>query len=137
MRSYFAELNARFDAGFDPARALPVDAEELVPPDGVLLLARLHGEPVGCGALKLKGRGAAEIKRIWVSQSTRGLGVGRRLLRELEEHAANNGATTVRLDTNRTLTEAIALYRSEGYREVRRFNDEPYADHWFEKSLGR
>ena len=137
VRSYFAELDARFDAGFDPARALPVDAEELVPPDGVLLLARLHGEPVGCGALKLKGRGAAEIKRIWVSHSTRGLGVGRRLLRELEEHAANGGATTVRLDTNRTLTEAIALYRSEGYREVPAFNDEPYADHWFEKSLGR
>jgi ribosomal protein S18 acetylase RimI-like enzyme len=63
--------------------------------------------------------------------------VGRRLLRELEERAADGGATTVRLDTNRTLTEAIALYRSEGYREVAPFNEEPYADHWFEKSLGR
>jgi ribosomal protein S18 acetylase RimI-like enzyme len=135
MHAYFAELDERFDAGFDPARALPVDVEELVPPRGLLLLARLHGEAVGCGALKLNDEGRAEIKRIWVSPSTRGLGVGRRLVRELEHHAAERGATTVRLDTNRTLTEAIALYRSEGYREVPRFNDEPYADHWFEKSL--
>jgi ribosomal protein S18 acetylase RimI-like enzyme len=135
LRSYFAELDGRFDTGFDPARTLPVDPEDMVPPHGLLLLARLHGEAVGCGALKLKGEGLAEIKRIWVSPSTRGLGVGRRLVRELEKHAVERGATTVRLDTNRTLTEAIALYRSEGYREVPRFNDEAYADHWFEKSL--
>ena len=42
---------------------------------------------------------------------------------------------TLRLDTNRALTEAHALYRSEGYREIARFNDNPYADHWFEKRL--
>jgi ribosomal protein S18 acetylase RimI-like enzyme len=135
LRSYFAELDERFDTGFDPTRALPVDPEDMTPPRGLLLLARLHGEPAGCGALKLTKEGLAEIKRIWVSPSTRGLGVGRRLVRELEKHAAERGATKVRLDTNRTLTEAIALYRSEGYREVPRFNDEPYADHWFEKPL--
>jgi ribosomal protein S18 acetylase RimI-like enzyme len=136
LHSYFAELDERFDTGFDPTRALPVDAEDMAPPHGLLLLARLHGEAVGCGALRLKDEGGpAEIKRIWVSPSTRGLGVGRRLVRELERHAAERGATTVRLDTNRTLTEAIALYRSEGYREVPRFNGEAYADHWFEKSL--
>ena len=88
MRSYFADLDTRFDTGFDPARALPADADELVPPRGLLLVARLQGEPVGCGALKLHRQGIAEIKRLWVSPSTRGLGVGRRLLRELEHHAA-------------------------------------------------
>jgi ribosomal protein S18 acetylase RimI-like enzyme len=41
----------------------------------------------------------------------------------------------IRLETNRSLTEAIRLYRESGYREVERFNDEPYAHHWFEKEL--
>ena len=137
LHSYFAELDGRFDTGFDPTLTLPVEAAEMAPPHGLLLLARLHGEAVGCGALKLKDEGLAEIKRVWVSPVTRGLGVGRRLVRELEKHAAERGATTLRLDTNRTLTDAIALYRSEGYEEVPRFNEEPYADHWFEKSLVR
>ena len=55
--------------------------------------------------------------------------------RELERVAAANGATVVRLETNRSLREAIGLYRSSGYREVAAFNDEPYAHHWFEKRL--
>jgi hypothetical protein len=44
---------------------------------------------------------------------------------------------TVRLETNKTLVEAISLYRSTGYVEVPPFNDEPYAHHWFEKHIGR
>jgi ribosomal protein S18 acetylase RimI-like enzyme len=74
---------------------------------------------------------------MWVSSSARGLGLGRRLLGELETAAARGGATIVHLETNRALTEAIALYRSAGYREVPAFNDEPFADHWFEKRLPR
>ena len=57
------------------------------------------------------------------------------LLRQLEGHAASAGADTVRLETNRSLTEAIALYRKAGYREVEAFNSEAYAHHWFEKRL--
>ena len=72
---------------------------------------------------------------MWVSQEARGLGLGRRLLGELESHARNNGATTVHLETNRTLKEAIHLYRTSGYSEVAPFNTEPYAHHWFEKRL--
>jgi ribosomal protein S18 acetylase RimI-like enzyme len=136
FRSYFDELGTRFDTGFDPRRSISADPEELVEPRGLVLIARLRGEPVGCGALKLHGREPAEIKRMWVSPEARGLGLGRRLLRELEEHARERGATAGRLETNRALTEAIALYRSAGYIEVERFNDEPYADHWFEKRLG-
>jgi ribosomal protein S18 acetylase RimI-like enzyme len=100
-----------------------------------LLLARLRGEPVGCGALKFHGDEPAELKRMWVADSARGLGIGRRLLQELERRAAAGGARVVRLETNETLAEAIALYRSAGYREVDAFNDEPYAHHWFEKRL--
>ena len=124
LRHYFAELNARFDAGFDPGLSRPADGS-------LLLVARLQGEPVGCGALKANG----EIKRMWVAEDARGLGVGRRILGELEAHAREQGLTSVRLETNRSLTEAMGLYRAAGYAEVAPFNDEPYAHHWFEKRL--
>jgi len=135
LRSYFAELGRRFEAGFDPDRGISATADELVEPAGLLLVARLRGEPIGCGALKFHGQEPAELKRMWVSSTARGLGLGRRMLRELEQQAAAHGAATVHLETNRNLTEAIALYRSAGYREVAAFNDEPYAHHWFEKQL--
>jgi DNA-binding MarR family transcriptional regulator/GNAT superfamily N-acetyltransferase len=135
LRSYFAELDARFGGGFDPDASLPADAADLVEPACLLLLARLHDEPIGCGALKFHGAEPAELKRMWVAGSARGLGVGRRILTELEHHARRRGATVVRLETNQQLTEAIHLYRSAGYAEVPKFNDEPYAHHWFEKRL--
>jgi DNA-binding MarR family transcriptional regulator/GNAT superfamily N-acetyltransferase len=135
IESYFAELDARFDAGFDPSRSISAAVEELTEPAGLLLVARLRGEPIGCGALKLHGREPAEIKRMWVAPTARGLGVGRRILGELEGEARRRGVGLVRLETNRTLREAGGLYRSAGYMEVEAFNDEPYADHWFEKRL--
>lgn len=135
LRQYFDELNSRFDAGFDPARSISANADELVPPAGLLLLAKAGNEAVGCGALKLHGAGPAEIKRMWVSTGARGAGIGARILVELERRAKAFGACCVRLETNRTLTEAIRLYKQTGYVEVPRFNDEPYADHWFEKRL--
>jgi ribosomal protein S18 acetylase RimI-like enzyme len=135
LREYFTELDRRFDVGFDPQNSIPADADDLRLPSGVLLVATLRSEPVGCGALKLHGDQPAEIKRMWVAPTTRGLGLGRRLLSELERHAAEHGARQVRLETNRALTEAIALYRAAGYREVPPFNDEPYAHHWFERDL--
>ena len=135
IESYFAELDARFDAGFDPGQSISADVDELTEPAGLLLVARLRGEPIGCGALKLHGRQPAEIKRMWVAPSARSLGVGRRILSELEERARRRGVGVLHLETNRTLKEAGALYRSAGYREVEAFNDEPYAHHWFEKRL--
>jgi DNA-binding MarR family transcriptional regulator/GNAT superfamily N-acetyltransferase len=135
LRSYFSELSRRFDAGFDPTRSISAGDDELTPPAGLLLLATLHGEPVGCGALKFHDGAPAEIKRMWVDPAARGLGLGRRLLTELEAHAAGHGAGAVRLETNRALGEAIGLYRAAGYREVPAFNHEPYAHHWFEKAL--
>jgi DNA-binding MarR family transcriptional regulator/GNAT superfamily N-acetyltransferase len=135
--SYFAELDQRFAAGFDPDQTIPADAHELVEPAGLLLVARLCSEPIGCGALKFHGDDPAEIKRVWISPRARGLGLGRRMLVELEAHALDHGVETVHLDTNRALTEAVAMYRSAGYAEVAAFNDEPYAHHWFEKHLGQ
>jgi DNA-binding MarR family transcriptional regulator/GNAT superfamily N-acetyltransferase len=135
IEQYFSELNTRFEAGFDPAKSIPADAHELVPPRGALLIARLRGRPIGCGALKFHPGAPAELKRMWVAPEARGLGLGRRLLLELERHAKQAGTRVVRLETNRTLKEAIQLYRSSGYREVAAFNHEPYAHHWFEKTL--
>jgi DNA-binding MarR family transcriptional regulator/GNAT superfamily N-acetyltransferase len=137
IEQYFNELNTRFEGGFRPELSIPADARELTPPAGLLLLARLSGQPVGCGALKYHGKEPAELKRMWLAKSVRGLGVGARMLAELERRARRAGARTVRLETNRTLAEAIALYRRSGYVEVPRFNDEPYAHHWFEKRLTR
>ena len=135
LEAYFDELDRRFDGGFDAGRSIPATVDDLVEPAGLLLLARVGGEPVGAGAVKFHGHGPAELKRMWVSSDARGLGIGRRLLAELEARAREHGATSARLETNRCLTEAIRLYRSAGYVEVPPFNDEPYAHHWFEKEL--
>lgn len=134
-RSYAEELDRRVEGGFDPGRSLPVAEEAVRPPHGLLLMATMHEEPVGCIALKFHAGAPFEIKRLWVSPSARGLGLARRLLAEAETRAARAGATAIRLDTNAALTEAIALYRAAGYQEVKPYNDEPYADFWFEKAL--
>lgn len=135
VRAYVDELGRRFDDGFDPAASISADDEELTPPAGLFLLATLQAEPVGCGALKFHPGAPAEIKRMWVVPSARGLGLGRRLLAELEHHAAGRQVRVLRLETNWSLTEAIGMYRAAGYREVAPFNDESYAHHWFEKVL--
>jgi len=135
VQQYFAELNSRFNTGFDPALSISADVAELTPPAGLLLIARADGRPIGCGALKFHPGAPAELKRMWVAPVARGLGLGRRLLTELEDHARAAGVETLHLETNERLVEAIALYRKGGFTEVPAFNDEPYADHWFEKRL--
>ena len=135
LRSYFAELERRSGAPFDPLIGSTAEPHELRPPAGEMVVAYLRAEPVACGALKHFGGGVTDLKRMWVADAARGLGLGRRLLADLEGRAARAGARTVRLETNATLVEAIALYRSAGYREVPAFNDEPFAHHWFEKRL--
>jgi DNA-binding MarR family transcriptional regulator/GNAT superfamily N-acetyltransferase len=137
LAAYVAELAERLDQGFDPARSLPAGDDELTTPRGLFLVATRHGEPVGCAGLKFHGRRPAEVKRMWVAPSVRGLGLGRRLLAEVERHAVEAGVRTLRLETNKSLTEALSLYRAAGYQEVPAFNHEPYADHWFTKRLPR
>ncbi|QWZ10506.1 helix-turn-helix domain-containing GNAT family N-acetyltransferase [Nocardioides panacis] len=137
LGAYFSELDHRFDGGFDPDGSMPAVADDMRPPAGLFLVATLHGEPVGCGAVKFHADGPVELKRMWVSPAVRGLGVGRRLLEQLEGRAVEHGSRVIRLETNAALPEAVAMYRSSGYREVEAFNTEPYADHWFEKDLGQ
>ena len=134
LSSYYRELAQRFPDGFDPNAWGSSTLDGLVPPDGYLVLAKLHERTVGCGAIKFHAE-FAEIKRMWVAPSTRGLGVGRRLLARLEELSQVSGFSLVRLDTNKTLIEARRLYERARYREIPPYNDNPYAHHWYEKNL--
>ena len=135
LDQYFRELRERFESGFDPDLSLAPTIDEFAPPRGTFLVMRLRGEPIGCGGFKSAADNSAYVKRMWVSSTARGLGLGRRLLNELEERARSLGYAKIRLETEKSLTEAQQLYRSSGYREVPRFNDELYAHHWFEKPL--
>jgi len=132
---YFNELDRRFDSGFDPAASLSAEDRDLIPPRGVFLLASVDGDSIACGALKSITPGVGSLKRMWVAETVRGLGIGRRVLEALEAQARELGLTTLRLETNHTLQEAMRLYRSAGFREVAPFNSDPYAHHWFEKRL--
>ncbi|WP_127903142.1 bifunctional helix-turn-helix transcriptional regulator/GNAT family N-acetyltransferase [Solirhodobacter olei] len=135
LAAYYAELARRFEAGFDVTLSRDPAAPDMRPPRGSFLLALSDGQPVGCVGLKGDGGPVAEIKRLWIAPSARGQGLARRLMAAAEARARALGITTLRLDTNRALAEAIALYRRTGWAEVPAFNDEPYAQHWFEKGL--
>ena len=136
LRAYVAELNRRApQRGFDPSKGATADPHEVRPPRGAFILAYLHGEAIGCGAVKHQPDKVTDIKRMWVAESARGLGLGRRLLEHLERLALEHGSNEAHLETSDVLPEAITLYRSSGYVEVSPFNDEPFADRWFTKPL--
>jgi GNAT superfamily N-acetyltransferase len=135
LARYYGEIAARFDGGFEPDRSSAPTLDAFAPPGGTFLVMRLDDAPVGCGGFKRDTQEAAYLKRMWVAPEARGLGLGKRLLEALEEKARALGYRKVRLETERSLTEAQQLYRSSGYVEVPPFNDELYAHHWFEKTL--
>ena len=134
-RAIFPGTAERFDNGFDPVKSNPASDQELISPRGYFVVARVDGHPVGCGALRRKNPTTGEIKRMWTVSSARRCGIARKVLHRLETIARESGLTALQLETNRTRTEAQALYRKEGYLEVAAFNAEPYAHHWFEKCL--
>jgi GNAT superfamily N-acetyltransferase len=134
LAHYYHELAERFDDGFNPDQSISAAPEELTAPNGYFIVAELYGDAVGCGALKCHPK-YGEVKRMWVTPSARGLGIGKRILARLEDIARQRKLPVLRLETNKSLVEAQALYRNAGYREVAPFNTEPYAHYWFEKSL--
>jgi GNAT superfamily N-acetyltransferase len=136
LERYYRELEERFEEGFDPTKSVLHSLSEFDPPRGAFLVLRRHGEPVGCGGFTPLSDDAAYLKRMWIAPEARGLGLGKRLLGELEEKARSLGYAMAKLETNQALDEAQRLYRSCGYIEVEPFNDELYAHHWFEKPLG-
>jgi GNAT superfamily N-acetyltransferase len=132
LAQYYAELDRRFESGFDPG-----DAAYAGSPGAAVhcILAFRGGRPIACGQLVWKNQEIGEIKRMWVAPEARGLGLARRLLEALEHAARANGLRALRLDTNKALPEPQRLYRSAGYAEIARYSDNPYAHHWFGKTL--
>ena len=135
MASYFAELDERFPDGFDPGDAATTGAAALGPPTGAFVVVRVDGDLAGCGGVQRVDDETGEIKRMWIHPAHRGAGLARRLLAELEDHVRRLGHRRVVLDTNGTLSTAIALYESSGYQPIERYNDNPYAERWFAKEL--
>ena len=135
LERYYSEIADRFDGGFDPGQSSAPTLDAFAPPGGTFVVMRHGGALVGCGGFKRDTADAAYLKRMWVAPEARGLGLGKLLLRELEDRAKALGYRMARLETERSLTEAQRLYRASGYREVVPFNDELYAHHWFEKAL--
>src|SRR5436305_5466641 len=136
LAEYVAELNGRSeDRVFDPAVGATALPHEVRPPAGEFFVVYLHGEPIGCGAVKHHPDAPAEIKRMRIAPAARGPGIGRRLLEELEARARAGGASVARIETSGVLVEALSLYLASGWVEVPRFNDEALADPWLEKSL--
>jgi GNAT superfamily N-acetyltransferase len=135
LQRYYRELDSRLAGGFDLDQTAAVSEAELLAPHGAFLVANLGGRPVGCGAVRKLDETTAEIKRMWIDPAVRGRGVGRRLLAALEDAARALGCHVVRLDTSTDLVEALALYRSAGYRDIPAYNDNPYASVWLEKEF--
>lgn len=135
LSAYYADLAARFEAGFDMQAAHNEPLESLAAPLGWFLVARLDGEAVGCAGLRRIGEQTGELKRMWISPAARGRGVARALLAHVEDLARSAGFTEIKLDTNKALIEAHTLYRSVGYREIAAYNDNAYAHLWFAKTL--
>jgi len=133
LQAYAAELALRFPEGYTEQDLLP--AAEAGGAAGALVIARESGHAIGCGVLRTPVSGTAEIRHLWIDPGARGVGLGRRLVGELEFQAATRGYRTIRLDTHRVLTEAINLYRSSGYCEIPAYDDNPHAQLWFEKPL--
>lgn len=135
LSRYYAELNARFAGGFEVSQSRDPDAADLRRPHGAFLVAFVDEMPVGCIGLKGQSGPAAEIKRMWIDPEHRGLGLARKLMERAEAVARELAIEMLRLDTNSALPEAIAVYRHWGWTEIPRFNDDPYAQVFFEKAL--
>jgi GNAT superfamily N-acetyltransferase len=136
MARYFGELDERFPSGFDPGAPGAGGDTSMRRPAGVFVVVRAEdGSVAGCGGVVHLDEATSEIKRMWIDPGWRGRGVARRLLAHLEGLVAADGRRRVLLDTNGTLVEAIALYGRAGYRSIERYNDNPYAEHWFAKDL--
>ncbi|WP_431992487.1 GNAT family N-acetyltransferase [Streptomyces albogriseolus] len=145
-RAYYTEVSDRWYLLHEGRRTDPDELEReiaagsgagLVPPRGLLLVARYGGEPAGSAGFRLSPDGtAAELTRVFLYEGMRGRGGAALLVRAAEEAARARGARRMILDTRSDLVEARTLYARLGYAETGPHNDDPYAEHWFAKQLG-
>ncbi len=136
LNEYLDDLQLRMGDGWSRAGYVDAPDEELLPPQGALLLGYDDGRPVACGAVHVIAPDIAEVKRMFVAPSARGRGLGRALLDALERTALELGCAVTRLDSAETLAEAVALYRSAGYVEIDDYNQNPNATTWMERRIG-
>ncbi len=135
VSAYYRLLLQAVD-GFTPdMMTLPLpDADSYRSPGGAFLIAWSDDLPVGCVSLRQLEPGVAEVKRLWVDPVARGQGLGRRLMRAIETRARDMGFTHARLDSNTMLTEAVTLYRTDGWTETTPYTTLP-ANIWMLKRL--
>jgi ribosomal protein S18 acetylase RimI-like enzyme len=141
VRDLYADFIREADGPLDPA-LVDLEAEiaagppaNLDPPDGVMLLGRVDGDPAAIGGVRHLDTEIAEVKSMYVAPAYRGRGLAMRLIDELHAVARERGCRAARLDTSAYLTAAVALYRSAGYTEVADYNGNVKADLWFEREL--
>jgi GNAT superfamily N-acetyltransferase len=140
LRSYIDDVASRY---YDrQATDEEIDASlredpsiDLALPSGVFLVARQRDAVLGCAGLRLLPERIGEVKRLFVTPAARGIGLGARLMGELERIARGHGVSVLRLDTRHDLVESRRLYATLGYQEVPAFNDGQYAEHWLAKPL--
>jgi GNAT superfamily N-acetyltransferase len=135
LDGFDAEMRARYGE-FDKRMTPSATPEQMAAPQGAFLVLYAAGEPVACGGVKRLAPDIGEIKRMFVAADARGRGYGRVLLGALEDAARDLGYARMRLDTGSRQPEGLALYRSAGYSEIPRYNENAYAGYWFEKDLG-
>ncbi|HWB03486.1 MAG TPA: GNAT family N-acetyltransferase [Verrucomicrobiales bacterium] len=113
-------LNAELTAAHPEPGAchFQLDPKEVTGDRGVFLIVYRDGEPVGCGALRLRDSETGEFKRMYVAPAVRGKGLGRRLVDALEAEAKALGVQRLILETGVRLAPAIALYRSAGFQPI-------------------
>ena len=117
-----AQSDAYMEALYPPESNHLLDLQALRQPGVTFLAARIDDRIRGCGALvPTSARDWAEIKRMYVTPAARGQRLGRRLLEALEAIARRDGLPLLRLETGVRQPEAIALYRSAGFREIDAF----------------
>ncbi|WP_243057131.1 GNAT family N-acetyltransferase [Nocardioides sp. SR21] len=140
LHAYLDDVASRYygrpatDAELEAALAEhPTD--DLVAPHGVFLLAMLDDEVCGCVGLVRVEDQVGEVRRLYVGREHRRLGLGRRLMTEVEHRCRAMGMVELRLDTRRDLVESQRLYASLGYRETPPHSGGPYSDHWYRKRL--
>ncbi|HOM42697.1 MAG TPA: GNAT family N-acetyltransferase [Bacillota bacterium] len=91
------------------------------PPDGALILALVEGKEAGCIALRKISKDICEMKRLYIREEYRGLGLGKKLVGMIIDEAVNKNYQYMRLDTLPTMKSAQSLYLSFGFYDI-----EPY-----------
>ncbi|MGV8884005.1 MAG: GNAT family N-acetyltransferase [Microbacteriaceae bacterium] len=142
LTEYFDSRRESFPADQGTYTTTFPEPTDFVAPNGVFLVvdSEVDGavEHVGCGGIRRIANDprSYEVKHLWVQPRTRGHGLGRLLLAELERRALQHGATRVVLDTNASQAAAAGLYRATGYEAIEPYNTNPNATHWFGKTVG-